>query len=85
VEPLDRATLTRLLREMNARPHDILRTNEQIYQDLDLKRRALSDDELIALMVQHPDLVQRPILEVGDRAVLGRPTERMSALLDERR
>ena len=40
-----------------------------------------SDDELIALMAEHPALLQRPIVEVGDRAVLARPPERALELL----
>ena len=68
---------------MGARPHDIIRTGEPVYKELDLGKRDVSDEELIALMVQHPDLIQRPILEVGDRAALGRPTENLTALLEE--
>jgi arsenate reductase len=34
-------------------------------------------------MVKHPDLIQRPIVERGERAVLGRPTENIKALLDD--
>lgn len=78
---MDSATLSRLLRAMNARPRDILRTTEPVYHDLGLKNPEISDDELIALMIKHPDLIQRPILEVDDRAVLGRPTERLNELL----
>lgn len=64
-------------------PRDLMRTNEQVYKDLDLKNRDLSDQDLVGLMVQHPDLVQRPILEVDGRAVLGRPTERILDLLSD--
>ena len=68
---------------MDAKPRDIMRSGEKIYKELDLKNRDLDDEELIDLMVQYPDLVQRPILEIDNRAALGRPTKRMTALLDE--
>ena len=80
-DPLDEATLTRLLKAMALSPRDLIRTNEAVYKNLDLKNLALSDQELIALMVEHPDLVQRPILEVDGRAVLGRPPECILDLL----
>lgn len=81
--PLDRQTLARLLQEMGARPREILRTSEPLYKKLGLHEREIGDEELIDLMVQHPDLIQRPILEVDGRAVLGRPIERVTELLDE--
>ncbi|MBI4530532.1 MAG: hypothetical protein HY709_03330 [Candidatus Latescibacteria bacterium] len=79
---MDRQTLVRLLTEMEARPREVLRTNEAIYKDLSLDQRNVSDDELIDLMVQHPDLIQRPIFEIDDRATLGRPVERIADFLD---
>lgn len=66
---------------MNLAPRDLLRTSERVYRELDLKRRTLSDDEIIELMVEHPDLIQRPIVERGKRAVLGRPVENVRGLL----
>ena len=66
---------------MGVAPRELLRTGEAVYGELGLARRELSDDELIRLMVEHPDLIQRPIVERGDRAVLGRPTERIRELL----
>ena len=54
---------------------------KQIYRELELSKKDLSDDEIISLMMKHPDLMQRPIVERGDRAVLGRPTENVKALL----
>jgi arsenate reductase len=41
----------------------------------------LSDDELIDLMVKHPDLIQRPIVEKGTKAILARPAERIREIL----
>jgi arsenate reductase len=66
---------------MGVGPRELLRTGEAIYKELGLARRELSDDELIRLMAEHPDLIQRPIVERGGRAVLGRPAERIKDLL----
>jgi arsenate reductase len=81
LEPLNQEQLTGLLRKMKMKPRELLRTSEPIYRELGLARKELSDAELIALMVEHPDLIQRPIVERGDRAVLGRPTENVKPLL----
>ena len=81
LEPLSQKQLAELLRKMKLKPRDLLRTSEPIYRELGLGKKELSDSELIALMVEHPDLIQRPIVERGDRAVLGRPTENVKALL----
>jgi arsenate reductase len=80
-EPLDEAKLRELLAKMNVGPRALLRTREAIYRELGLAEAALSDDELIHLMLKHPDLIQRPIVERGERAVLGRPVENVKALL----
>ncbi|HNB21080.1 MAG TPA: arsenate reductase (glutaredoxin) [Candidatus Melainabacteria bacterium] len=81
VEPLSQAKLTDLLRKMGIPARDLLRTSESTYKDLGLAKSELSDKELIALMVKHPELMQRPIVERGDRAVLGRPVENIRPLL----
>ena len=56
-------------------------TGEEIYKQLQLGTKELSDDELIRLMVVYPDLIQRPIIEKGDQAVMGRPPENVKAFL----
>ena len=81
IAPLTRAKLSELLRKMDLKPRALLRTSEAIYRELGLGKGEFSDDELIDLMIKHPDLIQRPIVERGDRAVLGRPTENVKALL----
>jgi len=81
VAPLSRKKLTELLRKMNLKPRDLLRKSEAVYKELGLSEDKFSDSELIELMVEHPDLIQRPIVERGDRAVLGRPTENVKELL----
>lgn len=62
---------------------DLLRTKEAIYRELNPERRELSDEEIIALLVAHPELMQRPIVERGERAVLGRPLENIKPLLED--
>ena len=81
--PLSRVKLRELLSKMNLTPRDLLRTSEPIYRELNLRQRTLSDDEIIALMVKHPDLIQRPIVERGSRAVLGRPVENVRAVIGD--
>ena len=81
LQPLTERKLRELIRKMDIKPRELLRTGESIYRELDLAKKDLGDDELISLMVKHPDLIQRPIVERGDRAVLGRPTENVKALL----
>jgi arsenate reductase len=81
IEPLTKEKLTELLGKMKLKPRDILRTSEPIYRELGLGKGEFTDDEIIALMIKHPDLIQRPIVERGNRAVLGRPTENVKTLL----
>lgn len=80
-EPLSKQKLTELIRKMKIKPRDLLRTSEPIYKELGLAKGEFTDDQLFALMVEHPDLIQRPIVERGNRAVLGRPTENVKQLL----
>ena len=81
IQPLTRKKLTELIRKLNLKPRDLLRKSEPVYKELGLAEDKFSDSELIALMIEHPDLLQRPIVERGDRAVLGRPTENVKELL----
>ncbi len=80
VEGLPEPKLRELLRKAGARPADVLRRREPLVEELGITD-ATPDDELVALMVEHPQLVQRPIVERGDRAVLARPVERVLEIL----
>jgi arsenate reductase (glutaredoxin) len=79
--PLDGRKLRELLGKMKLAPRDLLRTGEAVYRELGLGKGEFSDDEIVELMLKHPDLIQRPIIERGDLAVLGRPVENIKALL----
>jgi arsenate reductase len=81
IKPLTETKLRELLKKMKLSPRDLLRRSEAVYKELRLGGDEFSDDEIISLMVRHPDLVQRPIVECGDRAVLARPVENVKELL----
>jgi arsenate reductase len=81
IQPLSKKKLTELIAKMNIKPRDLLRKSEPVYRELNLAKDEFTDAQLISLMVEHPDLMQRPIVERGSRAVLGRPTENVKELL----
>ncbi len=70
-----------LLAKLNMKPRELLRSKEEIYKKLKLGEREISDDALIDLMVEHPELIQRPIIEIGTKAILARPAERIREIL----
>jgi len=81
LEPLGKKKLTELIAKMKIKPRDLLRKSEPVYRELGLAKAEFTDDEIISLMVKHPDLIQRPIVERGSKAILGRPTENVKELL----
>ena len=82
VAGLPEPRLRQLLDKAGLRPRDVLRTREPLVAELGLDDEARSDEELLRAMAEHPQIVQRPIVERGDRAVLARPVERVLDLLD---
>jgi len=80
IEPLTQQKLRGLLNKAGLRPIEAVRKKEAAFKELGLSENA-SDDELINAMVLHPQLLQRPIVEVGDRAVLARPVEKALELI----
>ncbi|WP_438971058.1 arsenate reductase (glutaredoxin) [Methylophaga sp.] len=72
-----RAILTKL--DLSAR--ELLRKGEDDYKALNLKDKTLSEDDLIAAMVEHPKLIERPIVINQNRARVGRPPESVLDIL----
>lgn len=79
--PFTKAQLKSLLKKAGLSPKDILRTKEDIYKELGLAKKNLSDDEWLDVLVAHPDLIQRPIVEKGDKVILARPAESLKRIL----
>lgn len=80
-EPPSAEGLDAVLRMLDMEPRDLMRRKEKEYRELGLKDESLSRDRLIAAMVEHPRLIERPVAISGDRAVLGRPTENVLELI----
>ncbi|MCE1115255.1 MULTISPECIES: arsenate reductase (glutaredoxin) [Pseudomonas] len=79
--PPDAATLKHLLGQLGIGARQLLRSGEDEYKALDLANPALTDAQLIEAMVQHPKLIERPILVAGGKAVIGRPPEKVLEIL----
>jgi arsenate reductase len=80
-EPLDRAELAALLTRLDAAPAELVRKDSS-FEALGLDASDYTTtDSVIALLVAHPKLMQRPIAVRGDRAVIARPSERVLELL----
>ena len=79
--PPDTATLEDILQKLSLEPRALMRKKEAPYSDLNLEDPNTSRDALIQAMVDYPILIERPIVVRGDKAVLGRPPENVTALL----
>ena len=73
--------LDAILKKLKMEPQDLMRKGEAIYKELKLAERELTRDEAIAIMLEHPKLIERPIVVQGRKAVLGRPPENVNELL----
>jgi arsenate reductase (glutaredoxin) len=80
IEPLTAEKLQSLLKKANLSAFDILRKGEPVYKELQISAVA-NEAELIKLIVENPSILQRPIVEIGEKAVLARPIEKVLELL----
>jgi arsenate reductase len=78
--PPSKEELKTLLKKLGISARELMRTKEKIYKELGLKE--IDDEEkLIEAMVQHPKLIERPIVIKGDKAVIGRPPVKVLELV----
>ena len=81
IDPLPRERLEDLIRRTGLPVRDFLRTREKAYKEMNLKDPSLPEEALLDALVEHPNLLQRPIVQRGDRVILGRPVERVLEIL----
>ena len=79
--PPDRKTLERLLGKMGKTIRDILRKRGTPYDELGLDNPGVTDDAIFAAIASHPVLIERPIVEIGEKAALCRPAETLRELI----
>lgn len=72
--------LENIIKLLGIKPIELIRKNETVWKET-FKGKTLTDDEIIQAMVDFPKLIERPIVINGDRAVIGRPTEKISGII----
>jgi arsenate reductase len=79
--PPDRKTLTRLLKRLGIGPRELLRKTEPVYAEAGLANPNVGREALLDALIAHPILIERPIVVVDDKALIGRPPERVLEIL----
>ena len=80
--PMTKEELTALLVKLNIPAEELIRKGEADYKE-NFKGKELTESEWVDAMVKFPKLIERPIVVKGDKAVIGRPTEKVIQLLSE--
>ncbi len=78
--PLDEVILRDLLNKLDKPVHEVVRTKEEVYSQLNLSSES-TEEEIITAIIKYPVLLERPIVVKDDKAVIGRPPENVKALL----
>ena len=79
--PPDSGTLRKILKLLKMKPRDLIRKQEPIYREAGLDDDSLHDDQLIDAMLEHPVLIERPIVLANGKARIGRPPESVLEIL----
>jgi arsenate reductase len=78
-EPPTKEELSELLKKLNLKPSELIRKKEKLFKELSLKDK--SEDELLEAMIQHPKLIERPIVINNQKAVVARPETKIEEVL----
>lgn len=79
--PLSKAELADLAKKLGVKPREMLRTKEDAYKARKLDRENVSDEQILSALAEEPVLLERPIVVKGNRAAIGRPTEKILDVL----
>ena len=79
--PPDKDELSQILEKLGLQAEQIVRKGERLYGELGLKNKTLSHQQWIEILVENPQLIERPIVVNGQKAAIGRPIERVIDIL----
>jgi arsenate reductase len=81
--PPDRATLERILDAIDAQPVALVRVGDPKFKAAGLTKADVETrEQVVDVLLKHPEVMERPVVFVGDRAVIARPSERVLDILD---
>jgi arsenate reductase len=80
IEPFTEQKLESLLKKMHMTAAELLRKREKAAKSINVEKE--TEKNIIKMMVKHPDLIERPIIEMGNKAILARPPEKINELFD---
>ena len=76
---IEKVELENLIRKLKISPINLFRKNEKLFKELNIVK--MKDDKLIKIMLENPKLIQRPIVEIDDKAIICRPPEKINFIL----
>jgi arsenate reductase len=79
--PFTKTLLNDLLKKMKMKPSGLLRKKDMAYKELDLKNKTYTETQLLNMMIQNPDLIERPIVAKGAKVMLARPAESVNDII----
>lgn len=78
--PISEVEIKDILKKLNIEPLDLVRKNESIWKDK-FKGKSMTNEQVIRAMYEYPKLIERPIFINGDKAVIGRPPEKIISII----
>jgi arsenate reductase len=81
IDPIPAAKLKEIVEKIDATPQELIRTKEEDFKALKIDPKTLTKADTLKILQKHPLLIQRPIIEVGNKIILGRPVEKVEELL----
>ncbi len=79
-EPLSKVELHNLIKKLQIKPGELVRKNEKLWKE-EFKDKDLSEEEILDILLKNPRLIERPVVKNDDKAVIGRPAEKIDTII----